>query len=373
MMKNFFQQLLPKKSHFMGIDIGTCQIKAAEVKIIDGVPEVVALRQRLSPPGVWTEEFDEESLVQALKEVADPKLKEVITCIGGEKVISRLVRLPRMSEKEQEAAIKFEIEKFVPLPVDQLIIKHVELERPAGRTGKRRSRRFLKTTGKENQGETAETGGNQAESQDVLLLAVPAATIYQYYGIFSRAGLVAAVVDLQAFALWRLFGRTVQGTAAIADIGAKTSHLLIVKDGLIKFVRLLPVGGDILTSYLSEAYGVDFSEARQMIEEAAVAADSAENNPGTRQISDVLHEGLPVIVRELHRSLEFFSAHEKLSVERLILSGGASKLRGFPDYLQNALEIPVEMGFPAIEFAAGLTFDPAFSVAIGLALREVGD
>lgn len=370
-MKNFFQQLLPKKSHFMGIDIGTFQIKAAEVKIIDGVPEVVALRQCLSPPGVWTEEFDEESLVQALKEVADPKLKEVITCIGGEKVISRLVRLPRMSEKEQEAAIKFEIEKFVPLPVDQLIIKHVELERPARKMEKRRSRRFL--TAKKTREETAETGENQAGSHDVLLLAVPAATIYQYYGIFSRAGLVAAAVDLQAFALWRLFGRTVQGTAAIADIGAKTSHLLIVKDGLIKFVRLLPVGGEILTSYLSEAYGVDFSEARQMIAEAAVAADSVENNPGARQISDVLHEGLPVIVRELHRSLEFFSAHEKLAVERLILSGGASKLRGFPDYLQNALEIPVEMGFPAIEFAAGLTFDPAFSVAIGLALREVGD
>ncbi len=369
-MKGFFQKLLPKKSHFVGIDIGTCQIKVAEVKIIDGAPEVVALRQRLSPPGVWTEEFDEESLTQALKEVAGPELKEVITCIGGEKVISRLARLPRMSEKEQEAAIKFEIEKFVPLPVDQLIIKHVELEDPAGKVKKGR---FLKAGGGDNREKPAETGGNREESQNVLLLAVPAATIYQYYGIFSRAGLVITAVDLQAFALWRLFGRTVQGTAAVVDIGAKTSHLLIVKDGLIKFIRLLPVGGDILTGYLSEAYGVDFSAAQQMKEEAAVAGDSATGDPAAGQISAVLNEGLPLIARELHRSLEFLSAHEKLSVEKLILSGGASKLRGFSGYLQNALGIPVETGTPAIGFAPGLTFDPAFSVALGLALREVNN
>ena len=41
-MKKLFHKILPKKNHFMGIDIGTCEIKAAEVKIIDGFPEVVA-------------------------------------------------------------------------------------------------------------------------------------------------------------------------------------------------------------------------------------------------------------------------------------------------------------------------------------------
>jgi len=54
----------------MGIDIGAHQIKAAEIRVIDGFPEVISLSRYPSPSDVWNEEFDEEELVQALREVA---------------------------------------------------------------------------------------------------------------------------------------------------------------------------------------------------------------------------------------------------------------------------------------------------------------
>lgn len=429
-MKNIIQRFLPKKNHFIGIDIGVYEIKAAEVKIIDGVPEVVSLRRHPAPPGVWTDQFDEESLVQALKEVANPRLKEVITCIGGERVVSRIVRLPQMPGKEMEAAVKFEIQKFVPTPVDQLIIRHVPLEGIAGDQEKDPKIKIYIP----RSGETREISGKQEEGQDVLLLAVPAATVYQYHSIFSRAGLVVTAVDLQAFALWRVFGRTVQGTVAIADIGAKTSHLVLVKDGVIKFVRLLPAGGNVLTNIIMDRYGVELSDALKMIEESAVepakdqevkggvqtidplkrgllqqmdevaavspeeqqniplglqfddifqrgllqqvdevAAVSLEgyyNRPRGLQLSNILREGLQEMTKELRRSLEFYSNQENVSAERLILCGGTSKVKGLTDYLQDALDIPVEVGIPEVDFSGDEVFDPAFVVAIGLALRE---
>lgn len=343
-VKNFFQGFLPKKNHFIGIDIGAYQIKIAEVKIIDGIPEVISLRRYPSPPKVWTDQLEEESLVLALKEIINPQLKEAITCIGGEKLISRIVRLPQMSNKELDAAVKFELEKFVPIPVDQLITRQVRLE---------------------------EINDSQEKGQNVLLLAAPTATVYQYYGIFSRAGLLVTAIDLQSFALWRLFGRTAKGTLAITDIGAETSHFVVVKDGLIQFIRLLPVGSNILTSHLMDIYGLDFPEAQQMKEEATVLIDSDQDNPGAAQISNVLSESLLEITKELHRSLEFCSTQENLPVEKLILSGGASKLKGLTGYLKDALKIPVEPGVPGISLPWEETFDPAYSVAIGLALREV--
>lgn len=337
-IKELARRLLPRRNHFIGVDVGARDVKVAEVKVIDGAPEVVALRRCPSPPGVWNEQFDEEALVQALKELANPRLRQVITCIGGEKVVGRVVRLPAMSERELEAAARFEVEKFVPVPVDQLIIRHVRL------------------------GESTNGGGTM---QNILLLAVPAATVYRYHSIFSRAGLTVTALDLQAFALWRLFGREVAGTVAVADIGAATSHLVVVRDGAIRFVRLLPVGGDTVTRFLMEAYGIEFTAAEEM---KVGGADAA---PGAVRAADLWHGGVVEVGREIRRSLKFWAAEEKVTVEKIILSGGTSKLYGLTEHLREALGVPVEVGRPQVFLAEGVDYDPAYAVAIGLALREV--
>lgn len=342
-MKGLLKRILPQKNHFVGVDIGTHKVKVAEVKVMNGIPEVTGLKCYPSPKGVWTDQFDEERLVITLKEVNNFQLKEVVTCIGGEKLISRIIRLPRMANKEIEAAARYEVEKFVPIPVNQLIIRPIPLDK------------FR----------------DQKEGENFLLLAVPSATVFQYHSIFSRAGMTVTSIDVKAFALWRLFGQTSAGILAIADIGAKTSHFVVVKDGLIKFVRLLPVGGNILTNLLMETYGVKFWEAQQIKEEAAVSLEGGQCNGTAGIIRDILHEGVQEISGELNRSLEFCCHQENLKVERLILSGGTCKLKGIAPYLQNELKIPVEEGVPGLQHSEDGKFDPQYSIAVGLALREV--
>lgn len=393
-MKNFLKSLLPKKNHFIGIDIGVHQIKVAEVKIIDGFPEVVDLKSRPAPKGVWNSQFDEENLVQALKELANPVLKETITCIGGEKVVSRVVRLPRLSDKELESAARFEMQKFVPASVDQLIIRHVRLsdavENP-GHAPKGASSGALEAIDKK---------GDQ-EGQDVLLLAVPLATIYQYHSIFSRAGMVVTATDLQAFAMWRVFGRNVRGTVALVDFGAKTSHFVLVRDGSIKFVRLLPVGCEVLTGLIMSTYEVDCQEARRILEEvdtvlslehsqkskqeketlsaeltvqmeeAAVSLEKDSYRQQSDRTIELLRDIVSEITKELRRSLNFYFSQENISAEKIILSGGMGHLKGFVGEMQSSLGIPIEIGVPEIEFAADRVYDPVYAIAIGLALREL--
>lgn len=367
-MREFLKRLIPRKTHFMGIDVGTYEIKAAEVKVVGGEPEVVALRRCPSPQGVWSKEFDEEKLVEALKEIANPGLKEVITCIGGENVIGRIVRLPPMDEKELEKAVRFEVERFVPTPVDQLIIRSVWLE--GGEDEQKKAPRLKIFPPRTRGGREIE--GVTGEGRNLLILAVPAAVVYQYHSIFSRAGLVVAAVDLQAFALWRLFGRGVQGTVAIADIGAQTSHLVVVREGVIRFLRLLPVGSNAVTAFLANTYGVEFAEAEKMkLEAAASREEEGPSFPSLLRAADLFHGGIMEIARELKRSLEFYSAQEKAQVERVILSGGAVKLKELPEHFQEALGVPVEVGRPDIRLPDESSYDPAYAVAMGLALREV--
>lgn len=345
-MKDLLQKILPRKNYFTGMDVGTSSIKVAEVRISDGMAEIVSLKKYPSPPGVWTDQFDEEHLVEVLSQVRTEGIHEVIACIGGEKVISRVVRFPLMSDKELAAAAEIEIEKYLSSPSDQFIFRYVRLDE--GRTG--------------DVGE---------EGQNVLLLAVPAGTVYRYYGIFSRAGLTVTAFDLQAFALWRLFGRNTSGTLAVVDIGSRTSHLVITRNGRIRFVRVLPVGGSVLTRAIMDTHGVGASEAQQMQEDASLLRDNAWSLSGGRQLAEILRGSLMEIAGEVQRSLNFYSVQDGSPVERLILSGGTSKLKGLPVFMQDVLGIPVSIGMVDLPLPGGEGFDPAYAIALGLAMRGV--
>jgi len=347
LMKDFLQRILPRKNQFTGVDIGTNWIKVAEVRISGGTVDVVSLKKYPSPPGVWTDQFDEELLVEVLSQIGRQGLNEVITCIGGEKVISRVVRFPLMSDKELAAAAEIEIEKYLSSPSDQFIFRYVRLD--DGKTG----------------------DGDGEEGQNVLLLAVPSSTVYQYYGIFSRAGLTVTAFDIQAFALWRLFGRNTAGTLAMIDIGSRTSHLVITRNGTIRFVRVLPVGGSVLTRAIMDTHGVEASEAQQMQEDATILRDNGQSWSGGRQLAEILRGSLMEIAGEVQRSLNFYSAQEGSPVERLILSGGTSKLHGLPVFMQDVVGIPVSIGMVDLPLPGGEGFDPAYAIALGLAMRGV--
>jgi type IV pilus assembly protein PilM len=374
-MNKLMQKLVPRKNHFVGVDIGAYSIKIVETRILDNEVEIVSQHCYPSIPGVWTDNFDEEALVVALNQGAIP-LNEVISCIGGEKVITRSSRFPVMSDKELAGVVQIEISKFLPVSKEQMEIRHVRLDQGPGiQASKKAAMDFTEGAG-----------------QRVLLLAVPSATVYQYHSIFLRAGMTVTAFDLQAFALWRVFGGDLDGTLAIIDIGERTSQLVVVKNGSIQFIRVMPVGGETLTKTIADTFSVDIAQAKELKEESSVARDSEIYlQSGVQQrIGNALREGLTELIKEVRRSLNFCSTQEKLSVERIILSGGTSKLHGITDYCQEMLGLKTEIGIPQ----AGLTeqnaslqlnskgkiidiqaempgqgYDPVYAVALGLAMR----
>jgi type IV pilus assembly protein PilM len=352
-MNKLMQKLVPRKNHFVGVDIGAHSIKVVETRVLDNDVETISQQCYPSIPGVWTDNFDEESLVVALNQGNIP-LNEVVACIGGEKVIARSSWFPSMSDKELASAAQIEIGKFLPASTEKMEVRYVRLDQdPIAQVSKKL---------------TMDMAGGVG--QTVLLLAVPSAIVYQYHSIFSRAGMTVTAFDLQAFALWRVFGRDLAGTVAIIDLGEKTSQLVVVKNGSIQFIRLMPVGGEILTKTISDNFSVDMAQAQKLKEESSVARDSEIylQSGMPQRIGNALREGLTELIKEVRRSLNFCSAQEKLNVERVILSGGTSKLNGITDYCEEMLGLKTEIGVPQAGLP-GQVFDPAYAVALGLAVR----
>lgn len=355
-MKKFLQKLLNRKKSCVAIDVGTSEIKAAEIRAVSGFPAVSTLYKLPTPPGVFAGGLNPEVLAGALKQIAEEchlQNKTIISSIWGDKVITRHIEVPAMPAKELKKAVRWEAEKFIPVPVDDMIIEFVRL----------------------GEAEKPEAGGTKQEH--LLLAAVAADLVYNFYNAFEAAGMRLSALDLQPFALWRVFGGTSkvpffkaegdpgrEGTLAVADIGASTTHIVFIKGGQLKYTRALPAGGNVLTESLQQAFAVDFDAARKMKEETGLL-----NMEG--EIDYLMRAGIEELVKELRRSLDFYKTRERKSpVKKLLITGGGSKLKGLAPFLSEELGLPVEPG--VLKNGEGY-IDPAFTVSIGLALREVVD
>ncbi|MDQ7789324.1 MAG: type IV pilus assembly protein PilM [Clostridia bacterium] len=360
-VKELVGRVLPKQTLFTAVDYGTRWIKIASVNIAGPQPALLQLSRVLQPaPG--EDELDQDARIAWLAdavEMAGIKNQEVIAALSADKVITRQIQLPLMPEKELASAVTFEAEKLIPVPLSDLIVRYVKL---------------------------GETEGEEGRQQDILLAAVPIEVVQSFYEMFIQAGVVITALDLQPLALWRALSGVVgssappDGTAAIVDIGAANTTFIVVDRGSLLFWRSLSVGGDMLTDSMAESYGISFEEAQQLKEESGKILSAEEavdvTAPEEMQLDFSLRDGLGEIVREVRRSLDFYAGNnEDRPVQKIILSGGTSNLKGFVPFLADALDLPVEIGQLQVDVTPGAEdempyLDPGMFMCVGLALRE---
>jgi type IV pilus assembly protein PilM len=293
-----------KPKRFIGVDIGTASIKAAEIEVSGNRPEILSLKECAVDPAADNE------LSAALEELVPRGTAGVFTSLGGKDVVCRIVQFPPLDKKELDAAVRYEMERFVPSS-EKVITRHV----------------FLNT----------EQSGKR---QELLLLAAREDTVCRYYRLFSGAGLSLTAIDYTAFALWRLFGKKSKGSRMILDLGAEFTTIIFVNKGVIRLIRILPAGEELFDTN---------------------CVLDLEKSAAHKRVAD-----------EIQRSLSYYSQQEKASVEKVLITGSAGKVEGLMegllDYFQRVFQIPAELGVvsPLLR-----EMDHAYAVAVGLALREV--
>lgn len=355
-----FRRVLPRKTRFAAVDVGAGDIKVVELDVRGSRPAVTACGRFPAPPvngDDWEAEALPEAIYSAVQE-AGLKLREVYTTVGGEGVFTRHVKVPALSPGEMKNFIRREAEKFLPLPLEEITFRLIKL------------------------GEELVEGKRH---NHVLLAAVPAILVRRYYEMFIGAGLLVTALELHFLSLWRVFfgfnNNQHRGTVAVLNIGARTTQLLVVRDGRIRFTRTVPAGGDLLTRAVADNCGLDFDCARRLKEEKggllSPEKGASPGRPSAVRVDFSLQEGFSELLGEIRRSLDFYQAHEPSApIERFVLSGGTSKLKGIREWFSEALDVPVELGgLPALRALGGAvseaSLDLSFAVALGTALREV--
>jgi type IV pilus assembly protein PilM len=352
-----------REKSLVGLEIESGSVAATEVRA-NGSARVTSTAIAPLPLNAFRdgEVADPEALTEGLKALySDNKLsKKVRIGIANQRVVVRTLRLPAIEDpKELEAAVRFQAQEQVPMPLDQAVLDH----RVVG--------------GVQSDGEEG------APKIDVVVVAARRDMIEATLAPVRKAGLQPVGVDLSAFGMIRALGGSIATGDApgekrseavlYANIGDST-NLAVAKGRSCLFTRVAPVGIESIVASLGNSAGLTPDHARMWLDHVGLGRPVEEIAGDPALLTTVrksLEAGASSLRDELRLSLDFYGAQESsVPIGRIVLCGPGSTIPGLPEQLESSLNCPFEVGRP--EALADLDAPSAarLTLAYGLALED---
>jgi type IV pilus assembly protein PilM len=338
------------RSRAVGLDIGTRSVTITEVVVKKGRSVVQSVEQVELPVGAVREGeiIDMDAVVATIKQgYASLGLrdKRVHLGVANQRVVVRQVHLPYLPDDELRQSLPFQVQEFIPIPVEAAELDYHTLEEVTDAQGRRTLR--------------------------VLLVAAQKDMISAHVGAVTKAGLKPVGVDLNPFALLRALATESLGDTSevFIDIGAGVTSVVVHQAGVPLFVRILVLGGDDITASVASAEEIGFAEAE--LRKRSLGAT------GTDSTSLIIVERVHQFVDEIRSSLDYFRAQTGVGrVDRVVLAGGGSVLVGLREQLIDALGLNVEIARPFdfvdhsldVDEETLVAWGPVLATSIGLAL-----
>ena len=355
----------------VGIDIGTAHLRAVEVRG-PGKPRPMLLRYHevSLPPGavIAGEVIEPNTVAAALKALWSGggfRSRQVVLGMGNQRVLARDLSVPKMSLARIRQALPFEVQDLLPVPVADALLDFYPI---------------------------SESTTEHGQTVNGLLIAAVKAAVVANVSAVRLAGLRTIDVDLIPFAVSRLLVTRpgIDGVVAVIDLGATTTSIVITRNGVPQFVRIIPTGANDLTQALSDGLQTDAAAVEQLkrrvglpaatessaaavLFAAAVPDSSPIEAAAARIIADTMHDQLGSIVNTLSY---FANTRPSDPVSAIILSGGGAELPGLAEAVSKLTRLGVTRGDPLATVGLASVIDTqalrlsgsAYTVALGLAL-----
>lgn len=376
-MGSVLSNLLRTRSEALGLEIGSANLKLVDLS--GPGYHLKGLAMRPTPKGLIDEGLisDPNALAEEIQELvkeANTRKRHVVTALSNEVAVTRIIKVPKMDRKELEEAIHWEAERYLPFPVEEVVLDFDLLDNPS----------------------EVEEGGEM----EVVIAAAREETVVQLAEALFAAGLEPVVVDLKPFAGIRTIGPHLapreDGTAPVTlylEVGAQSSSLVFLRGQRPLLVRTLNAAGQSFTEAIAQAFGLEPEQAEELKREYALASLSTEDEealleleapkdrPSPAEIYDAIRSTLIDFTAEVRRSLDFFkSEFGEETLDQAYIAGGGSKLRGLKGLISDALGITfteidpwenVKINPSQFDPHALQEMGPEFVVPVGLAMRGV--
>jgi len=356
--------IFPSKTDYLGVDLGGSSVKAIQLKNEAGRPKLISYGfvEQSTDIIKGDSQASQRKIIDALKKIikeAKISTKKTVAALPSFTVFSSIISLPAMSQKDLFSAIRWEAKKFVPMPLEEMVLDW----------------RLLKEEKKEiNQSEQPPAVSKGPKALRVLLTAAPKNLVKRYIEIFTAAELQIISLETESFALERALIGLDKSSIMIVDIGALATDISVIQEGIPLLNRSIDVGGDTITKAIANSLNINIERAEQFKRDFGLSIAETSNS----QIPKTIEFVFTSIINEIKYCFNLYKSQEDKPIEKIILSGGSAFLPNLPNYLSNVLNMKVVIGDPwsrviyPVELKPALDeIGPRFAVAIGLAMREI--
>lgn len=349
--------LFGKKKGVAGLDVGSSSIKIVE---LDGKLNNLSLEslgfENLANDAIVDGQIMELNLVSdVIQNVCkDHQIKapQVVTGVSGHSVIIKNIVLPPMSRDELEESIDWHAEEHIPYDLSDVNLDyHI----------------------------TAET----SQETQVLIAACKRERIDTLRQAIQLAGRQPVAIDVDTFALQNCYEVNYQPddsqVVTLLNIGASTMNVNLVQGSRSLFTRDITIGGSQFTDILQKNLGISFLQAEAVKRGVSDAVEGIEE----KAIEPLMGNVTEMVAMEIQKTFDFYRAtteDDYFVPQKILISGGGSKLSGLAQDLSARLEMPVEVLDPFRNIKVDTRkFDPDYlseimpemAVAVGLAIRGV--
>jgi type IV pilus assembly protein PilM len=341
--------------NIVGIDISSSGIRAVEVSdALRDRPTVQRFRSATLPDGavVNGEVIEPRTVATALRQLWSTggfTSKDVVLGMGNSRVLARDLTVPKMSLQHIRESLPFQVQEMLPVPVEDALLDFYPV---------------------------SESITDQGPMINGLLVAAVKESVVANVRSAELAGLNPVEVDLIPFALSRVLlrGANAAGTAAVIEVGASTSTVVIASNGVPQFVRIIATGGNDVTEAIKTRLGFTLEQAESS--KRALGLTTPGVAPEHRPIVETIYEITGELMNSIRNTLSYYAtAHPSDPVRQILLTGGGSLLSGFAHALSETTRIPVVAADPFAMVAVSKKFasesttgTSAATVALGLAL-----
>lgn len=306
-------------AHIVGLDIGETAVRGVEVRMMPKTgPSILRYHEVPLLDGAVRsgEVLEVNTVAAALKRLwldGKFKTKDVVIGMGNQKVLARDLTVPRMPLASIRESLPFHVQDLIQVPVADALLDFYPI---------------------------AEVESENGPAVSGLLIAAVKEAVMINLRAVREAGLSPVGVDLIGFALQRVLGRSTGETTALIDVGASTTNVVLAIDGVPRFVRIIPAGGDDVTRALMSRLEIERQQAEGLKRSIGLAPASVP--PELRTAAGVIEETSGELLSSLRNTLKYFAnTRHDGTAHRIALTGGGARLSGFAQALGAMTRAPI--------------------------------
>lgn len=341
---------------FFGLDIGTRSIRLVRLERRDnkdGAGNFILKNYAYVPMDLKTGLDDSEIGMKKLGEAittavgqSGVKTKNLALALPSSKAFTTVIEVPDQSNVELEKTIKYQIDQYIPMAVDEAKFDWQVLGQSV----------------------------RDPSKKEVLLSSTSIEYSEKQLEFLEDLGYNVIAFEPDQISISRSLNTNLEGEInMIVDLGELSTELTIVYDGAPRLVRSIPIGFSTITQAAVRNLNIKEEQARQFILKFGLAPDKLEG-----RVLGAIDSSLENFTNELNKSLKFFQTrYPQLQVTQVVVSGYAAMIPLVNQYIADHTGLRTIIGSPWNDVAmtpeqqnALVQVGAEFAVAVGLAQRR---